>query len=138
MDILDNYFDRSSKWIDLAKLILRLQAGLLMLTHGWPKLQNFAERSEPFADPFGVSSPVSLSLVIFAEVFCSVLLIVGWKTRWVVIPLIITMLVIIFDIQWDDPFRRKELPLMFLGAYISLLMAGAGSISLDRWLRKGR
>ena len=138
MDILDNYFARSSKWIDLARLILRLQAGLLMLTHGWPKLQNFAERSESFADPFGVSSPVSLSLVIFAEVFCSVLLIVGWKMRWVVIPLIITMLVIVFDIHWEDPFRRKELPLMFLGVYMSLLLAGAGRFSVDGWLRKGK
>ncbi|NND35126.1 MAG: DoxX family protein [Saprospiraceae bacterium] len=119
------------KYADLGILILRLQTGILLMTHGVPKLMRFTERMENFADPFGLGSPISLGLVVFAEVFCSLMLIFGWKVRWATIPIIITMLVIIFYANWDDPFGRKELPIMFLGCCAVLLLVGPGKYSLD-------
>ena len=120
----------SGKYGDLALLILRLQLGVLMLTHGYPKLMNYSDRMDKFADPFGLGPEVSLALVIFAEFFCSIALIIGLKIRLAVIPLIVTMLVAIFHAHWDDPFGRKELPLMYLSGYIILLLIGAGKYSL--------
>jgi putative oxidoreductase len=122
--------------LDLASLTLRLFAGALMLTHGIPKLLHFSERMETFADPFGLGSMISLTLVVFAEVFCSVFLIIGLKVRWSVIPLIITMLVAIFYAHWDDPFGRKELPLMFICCYVSLFLLGGGKFGIDGMLFK--
>lgn len=121
---------------DLTSLILRLFAGTLMLTHGIPKLLHFTERMDTFADPFGVGSEISLALVVFAEVFCSIFVLIGLKVRWAVIPIIITMLVVIFYAQWDEPFGRKELPLMYIGYYLALMFLGSGAYGVDGMLRK--
>ncbi|MCB0666972.1 MAG: DoxX family protein [Saprospiraceae bacterium] len=121
----------NAKFSDLALLLLRLQVGLLLLTHGYPKLVNFTDRMERFADPFGLGPTISLALVVFAEVLCSLLLIVGWKVRFAAIPIIITMLVVIFYAHWDDPFGRKELPIMFLVSSVVLFLTGPGKYSVE-------
>ena len=46
------------------------------------------------------------------------LLIIGLFTRQAVIPLIITMLVAIFVIHGDDPFKDKEMAILYLIPYI--------------------
>lgn len=116
---------------DIALLVLRLGAAGLTLTHGWPKLIHFTDRMNSFADPFGLGSPASLALAVFAEFVCSVLLIIGYYTRFAVIPLIITMATIVFIVHWPDPFGKKELPLLFLTCYLCLFFAGPGKYSLD-------
>src|SRR5215510_9643995 len=94
--------------VDLGLLLLRLMAGALMLQYGWKKLSTFNEGSVDFPDPLGVSSPVSLSMTIFAEFFCSCFLLAGLFTRIVLIPLIFAMTVAVLVIHSDDPFRVKE------------------------------
>jgi putative oxidoreductase len=116
---------------DLAALILRVGAGAAMLTHGWPKLYNFADRMNTFSDPFGIGSTASLALAVFAEFFCSVLLIIGFYTRAAVIPLIITMGTIIFRVHWHDGFGKKELPLLYLIAFLAVFFMGSGKYSAD-------
>lgn len=122
---------------NIALLLLRLTAGILMLTHGMGKL-NLLLGSEPiaFPDPLGVGATASLALTVFAEVFCSVLLILGLATRLSVIPLIITMLVAFFIIHSADPLSAKELPLFYLVIYVALGIAGAGQFSIDHLLYK--
>ena len=98
----------------IALLLFRIAVGALMLTHGIPKLQKLLSGSEiQFADPFGFGPGVSLGLVIFAEFFCSILLMIGFATRLAVIPLMITMLTAILYAHADDPFSTKEKPLLF-------------------------
>ncbi len=117
--------------IDIGLLVLRLSVGVLMLTHGLPKLMNFVERMDRFSDPYGLSSPVSLSMAIFAEVFCSVLLIFGAFTRLALVPLMFTMLTIVFIIHANDPFAKQELGLLYLLPYITLFFTGPGKYSID-------
>ena len=74
---------------DFGLLLFRLILGVFMLTHGWAKLSNFSEMSQGFPGMLGMSSSLSLSLIIFAEFFCSIALILGLLTRLAVIPLII-------------------------------------------------
>ncbi len=120
---------------DTGKLILRIGMGLLMLTHGYPKLIKLISGGEiTFADPFGAGVMTSLILAIFAEIICSVLIIVGYKTRLACIPLIITMLVAVFIIHSDDPFKRKELAILYIVAFTAIMLLGPGRYSLDsRW-----
>lgn len=114
--------------------ILRLGVGLVMLlAHGSGKLMGFSELSGQFADPFGLGMSASLTLAVFAEFFCSILLVIGLFTRLATVPLIITMATAFFIIHGDDPFARKEKALLFLIPYLTLLLAGPGRISLD-WL----
>ena len=121
----------------LALLLLRVGSGGLILTHGIPKLKRLFGGAEiKFADPFGLGPVISLGLATFAEVICAILVIIGFKTRLAVIPLIITMLVAAFYAHWDDPFGRKELPLLFCIVFVSLLLTGGGAYSLDKFKRR--
>ena len=60
----------------------------------------------------------------------------GLFTRLASLPLIFTMLVAILARHWGDPFGQVEKALMYLFAYLSLLLAGAGWYSLDAQWRK--
>ena len=119
---------------NLALLVLRVWFAVPLLTlHGWGKVAGFAERSQRFADPFGIGSPTSLSLVVFAEVFCAVLLVVGLCTRFAALVCAIAMATA-FTFAHGSRFTGQgngELAFMFLGAFVTLLIAGGGRFSLD-------
>ena len=117
---------------NLGLLLVRLLAGGMMLTHGIPKISRFfGEGPVKFADPFGLGPEVSLGLAIFAEVGCSILVMIGFKTRWATVPLMITMLVAVFYAHANDPFGRKEPALLSFTLFLSLLISGGGRYSMD-------
>ncbi len=117
-------------------LILRVGTGAFMLTHGYPKLQRLLSGEFQFADPFGLGPGISLGLTVFAEFFCSILLILGLGTRLATIPLIVTMSVAAFIAHGADPFARKEMALLYLLSFVVLLFSGPGKISADQLLGK--
>lgn len=106
-----------------------------MLTHGWGKLMNFSEMAPHFFAPFNMSGYVTLSAVIFSEVFCAFLLIIGLFTRLAVIPLIIQMLVVVLVVHQGD-FSRQELGLHFLLGFVVVLILGPGKASVDRLISR--
>lgn len=135
MKALFKYGTNDTK-VSIALLILRLYAGIAMITHGYPKLINYSDKAGNFPDPFGFGSEVSLILTIFAEFFCSLFLVFGFLSRLVLIPLIITLATIIFVIHSDDAFGKIELPLFYLVSYIILYIIGVGKFSVDKFLSK--
>lgn len=121
--------------LDLAVLIVRVSVSLSMLTHGWPKLNRLLEGGEiSFGDPLGLGPTVSLVLAVFAEVVCSVLIALGLGTRLASIPLIVTMGVAAFVVHGSDPFRGKEMAILYMVFYILLMLTGSRKYSLDRIL----
>ena len=124
--------DYKTNTVNTALLVLRIGIGVLMLVHGLPKMAALLS-GEPVAFPalFGMSARVSLSLTVFAEVFCSFLLIVGFGTSIATGPLISTMLVAVLYVHGNDPFAKQELGMLYLLAYVLLLLTGAGKYSLD-------
>lgn len=125
------------KEINIALLFLRITIGAFMLTHGFGKLTMLLDGSPiQFADPVGVGPDASLVLAVFAEFFCSILLITGIATRISAIPLIITMLVAGFVVHSGDPFAVKEKSFLFLVVFITIAIAGAGKISVDNLIYK--
>lgn len=124
-----NYNHRS---LDVVLLILRIGIAGLLLSHGIPKLNTLlAGGAIQFSDPLGVGPTASLALTVFAEVVCSVFLLLGLATRLFVLPLIFTMVVIILVVHGQDGLSEKEPAIHYLLAYIVLLFAGAGRISID-------
>lgn len=120
--------------VNLALLVLRIWFAVPLLTlHGWSKFTGFAERSQRFADPFGIGSPASLALVVFAEVFCAALLVLGLCTRLAALACAVTMATAFFHAHGArlSGQGNGELPFMFLGAFVALLLAGGGRFSLD-------
>jgi putative oxidoreductase len=79
----------------------------------------------------GMSAELSLGLTIFAEVFCSLLILAGFATRLAVLPLIVTMSVAVLLIHSADPIAMKEPALQYLVVYLVLLFAGSGKYSVD-------
>ena len=127
----------STDAIDWAALILRVSSGVLMLTHGYPKMQKlFAGGEIQFADPIFIGMTASLALTVFAEVICSVFIILGLWTRLALIPLIITMLVAVLIIHASDPLDVKEHGLLYLFPYLATFLLGSGKFSVDGMMKK--
>ena len=103
-----------------------------MLTHGLPKLEHLlGDETIQFASVLGLNETMSLAMAVFAEVVCSILILIGLGTRLAVIPLIVTMLIAIMHIHGADPFSVKEMAVHFLLMYIVLLIMGSGKYSAD-------
>ncbi|EMR03996.1 DoxX family protein [Cesiribacter andamanensis] len=113
-------------------LILRLGVAAAMMTHGYPKLMKLVEGGElKFSDPLGIGVAASLALAVFAEFFCSILLGLGLATRFAALALSITMGVAAFIQHGADPFARKEMALLYLMIFLTLLVFGPGRYALD-------
>lgn len=122
--------------IDLGKLILRIIGGGFMLTHGIPKLMKLLSGNMSFGDPIGVGPEISLGLTVFAECVCALMILVGFKSKWATIPLMITMLVAAFIVHGADPFGKKELALLYFAIYTGIFFLGSGKYSVDNLLNK--
>lgn len=117
---------------DFSLLFLRVSiSALMIINHGFVKLVNYDSASKTFFDPIGLGTVAALNLVLFAELICSFLIIVGLFTRIALIPLIITMIVAFFIFNATEPFVKKELPLIFLMCYLTIFALGPGRFSLD-------
>lgn len=119
---------------NLSILVLRAGAGLLILTHGWPKLLKVFNGDFAFADPIGIGAGLSLVLAAFAEGICGFLVTLGLGTRFASIVLSINMFVVVFFAHADDPFSTKEKGLLFLLLFVVLSLTGGGKYSLDKKL----
>lgn len=108
----------------------------MMLTHGYPKLMKLLDGDFTFRDPIGLGSGTSLILAVLAEVVCSLLILLGAGTRLATIPLLFTMLVAAFIAHGNDPFGKKELPLLYMLMYLVLLVMGSGKYSIDQMITK--
>lgn len=128
-----NYSDNG---ITLAALVLRLTLGALMIPHGFNKLMSFSSKSSTFTDPFHIGNPTSMALVIFAEFFCAVFIVMGLFTRLACVPLIIAMAVAVFYSHDADFFGKGEHAALYLGGFVVLLLTGPGKVSLDKLIGK--
>src|SRR5690348_8185953 len=118
--------------VDRTLLILRIAAGAMILFgHGVAKLQKLNDSPVRFSDPIGLGPLPSLLLASLAEVICAAMLMAGYKTRIALIPLMITMLVAAFITHMDDPWGKKELPLLYFFVFLFIYFLGPGKYSLD-------
>jgi putative oxidoreductase len=124
--------DYSSAAFNFSMLILRVNTGLwLIAKHGLVKLQDFSTIQQRFYNFMGLGSNISLILVIFAELFCSSLVVLGLFTRVAVIPIIFMLIIAAFGAKGAQPLFNKEVDFLFLMPFIVLLFCGPGRISVD-------
>ncbi len=129
-----NYTENS---FNLATLLLRLTFGaLICVDHGLAKLTHFSSMSGAFSDPLHVGHKISLVLVIFAEVFCALLLALGLFTRFAALVLVINLAVAAFMVHSGQPLSVHEPAFTYLAAYAAILLVGPGKISVDSMMGK--
>jgi len=136
---------------DAAALLLRVVAGLIFLPHGWSKIAGdggAAAFAAGVAESYGIPVPFGY-LAAYAELVGAVLLILGLFTRLDALLLAATMFVAAFVVQLPDALfevppnaikafvalRGIELPLAMFAICCSLVLLGAGRVSLDHVLR---
>ena len=135
-------------------LILRLGMGGYMLTHGWSKLRMMLGGDfDMIGDPIGLGSTVTLVLLVLAEFFCALLVVVGLATRVAGVPVVVAMAVAAFVAHGGDPWTMEEAArryfageadawssrqpaLMFLIPFLALIFTGAGRFSIDGLIRR--
>ena len=121
---------------NVAMLVLRLAAGALIIPHGYMKLKNFSSMSHKFADPFHIGMKLSLSLTIFAEFFCGILIVIGLLTRLACIAPVIAMAVALFYAHNGQVFGDGEMAALYLAMFVAILLVGPGRASVDGMIGK--
>jgi putative oxidoreductase len=126
----------SENVFSIGLFILRAGAGALMIPHGYDKLNKFGEMTTGFPDPFHVGPTASLALLIFAEFFCAIFIILGLFTRLACIPLIIAMSMAVYIGHKGQIFGEGEHAALYVIIFACLLFTGPGKFSLDKIIGK--
>lgn len=117
-------------------LFARIIFGFLFLTHGIAKIFFYSQTPDSFPDPLGFGNALSLWLVLFAEVVCSIGFMLGALFRLCLVPMIFTMCIAFFVIHAGDPLTAKEPSLMYLTLFVLLFITGPGKYSIDGVVRR--
>lgn len=123
---------------DLGILLLRLVFGGLFIYIGFEKIEHYHQYLPMFKDYTGLGVKTSYNLVIFAEFFCGILVTIGLLTRLAVIPILISMIVVVFIALKDKGFNDKQLPFLYLILSLVIFVLGSGKYSADALLFKKR
>ncbi len=115
-------------------LIMRIVVSVLMLAHGIPKFVQLFMGNFDFPDPIGLGPALSLTLAVFAEFYCSLFILVGYRSRFFAIPLIFLMLIALLIVHGSEPVFDHVNILLYLLAYILILQMGGGKYSLTFYL----
>lgn len=133
-----------SKWftqpfgVDIIITIQRVMLGALLIYHGQNKIFNGVDGMITMLTERGWPLPwLQAYAAAYVEFAGGVLLIVGLFTRPVATAVVILFLVIIFGIHGADPFKQKELGIMFLLLATMIAAAGPGRYSVDAQLFRG-
>lgn len=123
-------------------LLIRIIIGVVMAFYGYQKLMNFETMaaSDFWAKEvsfLGMSGKTPLALTVFAEFFCSLLLIIGLFTRLALVPLLICMGYIIacvakFSVIYSgDNGTEVNNAFVYFIIYFAIYLTGPGNYSLD-------
>lgn len=144
--IVANTFVRCTGYTysNLARLFIRLFVGVMFMQFGIRQLVCYQELAPGFPAVWGMSSSTCLIIMITVEIVCSLFIMVGFLTRIMVLPPIMTMVAAEYYIYHDllphttfyatDSIQPGYLPVMFIGIYLFIMLAGPGKISLDYFI----
>jgi len=123
----------------LAPTVLRLAFATLYLFHAGQKFLGLFGGSglektwESMTSPeaMGMTATVA-TLVLLSEVLIPFFLLVGFAVRLVSMGIMAHMVAALLTVYNGLTFAEKEFPLFVMATALALLIAGAGSFSLDR------
>lgn len=103
---LHKLLDKTLALEGIAPLLLRLYLAPVMIQAGWNKYQGFEGIVDWFGNAeygLGLPFPVVMAFLATAtELLGGVFLLLGLATRWISVPLMITMLVAALSVHWSN------------------------------------
>ena len=120
--------------MDLALLILRVWLGFaLFIRHGLEKITNLSSMAAHFPNPVHIGAGPTFAIALFSDAVCSILVMLGFATRWAAIVIMINTgaaFIFIHRLAFFGP-RNGELPWIYFGWALAIFIAGAGRYSFD-------
>lgn len=125
---------------NMARLFIRLFTGVMFMQFGIRQIAHYNELAPSFCPVLGMSGETALLVMILIEIICSTLIILGLFTRFAIIPPFISMVIaehVIMQYYSAEgvtqlySMQAGFLPIMFMGIFIFMMIAGPGKISLD-------
>jgi putative oxidoreductase len=129
--MVNKLFRHPSLNTDLAALILRILFGGMFIYYGYLKIQGYDMYMPMMKDYIGLGGKLSYNLVIAAEFFCGFLILIGFLTRWAILPIAFSMVIVFFVAHANDNFLVKNLPLVYLLLCPVIFLLGSGRFSVD-------
>ena len=123
----------------LSLTILRISAGAtLFLRHGWEKRPtHWAYFMAHFPNLFHLGAPICFLIAFFSDFVCSLLLVVGWGTRWAAAYCFCNIFVAWAFVHHFAFFGHGfaaghgELIVLYLAAMLAIFLGGPGHLSVD-------
>jgi putative oxidoreductase len=125
---------------DWSYVLLRVVAGLMLITHVWPKLMaGPAAIAANVMTRRGVEPALAAAYVaIIVEVLGAICITLGLFTRVVAALLVLEFLVIVkvhfTGGGWGNATNGAEYPFLWLIVYVYIMFRGGGPYSVDRLL----
>ena len=129
-----NWIFYKSIFKDFAFLVLRVFTGVLLIHHGFEKLNDINNFADAFVRPLHLPFPITLSyLAAGSEIGGSWLLILGLGTRLGAAAILGTMSVAIYHAIATSGFNiyLLELIALYFAAALSIILLGPGMFSAD-------
>jgi len=141
------------KYESWSPLLLRLIVGFGFMAHGWAKISRGTAGFEKLLIQTGVPMHHLLSYVApYTELIGGLAILIGLATRFVTVPLVVTMLTAMFTIHIHYGFSAVktigltpagplfgppgyEINLIYIAALLSLMITGGGTFSADTLLK---
>ena len=120
-------------------LVLRLCVGVLLIHHGFEKLNDIENFANAFVRPLHLPFPIFLSYIAaFSEIAGSWALIIGLGARLGALSIVGTMTIAIYHAIMTSGFNIYLLELLGLywGGAMCILLNGPGMFSIDELIKR--
>ena len=122
---------------NLSRLFLRLFTGIMFLQLCIRQMLSFDEIVHSFDGFLGLSPESVMTVLLVVELLCAVCIMLGFLTRLAVLfpmgLMLVAENVLLPQTSVTDPMFSflPGYPVMFIGIFVYMLLAGPGKISLD-------
>ena len=123
---------------NLSRLFLRLFTGVMFMQLSVRQILHFDDIVPEFAGFWGMSADCSIAILVVVELLCATFIILGFLLRIAVLPPMVMMCFAEEAILSSGSTATNLLynfqpgyPIMFLGIFAYMLLAGPGKISLE-------
>lgn len=123
---------------NLSRFFLRMFTGVMLLQFSIRQIIHFHNTVQEAYTLFGLAEQDLLILVVVVEVICATFIILGLFCRFALLPPLALMLLAERVILQSTATQSSQLfnfqpgyPIMFLGIFVYLILAGPGKISVD-------